>query len=121
MCVAVEAQGEDYAKQNRAYGSLRLVSYAHFLLQRYYPALQRVCQGEGVAMRAYAMGQASKELIEVQAEATENFRRRFFGELPPVLPSEEIRSFEDRRREVHLAGPMTKGSLVFSDTVTRQI
>ena len=54
--VAVEAIGEDDARQNRCYGSLRLVSYAQFLLQHYYPKLQRICQGEGVAMRAYAMG-----------------------------------------------------------------
>ncbi|MBO5270848.1 MAG: hypothetical protein J6B77_08680 [Clostridia bacterium] len=121
MCVAVDAQGEDYAKQNRVYGSLRLVSYAHFLLQRYYPALQRICQGEGVAMRAYAMGQEDKSLIEVQAAATESFRRTFFGECPPVLPSADVLAFEERWRAVHLAGPETKGSLVFADVPTRQI
>lgn len=120
-CVAVDAFGEDYARQNRCYGSLRLVSYAQFLLQRYFPARQRVCQGEGVAMRAYAIGEAEKELIEVQAKASEDFRKRFFGELPPALPTAEMLDFEQRWREVHLAGPTTKGSLATSDTVTRQI
>ena len=119
--VAVDAFGEDYARQNRCYGSLRLVSYAQFLLQRYFPARQRVCQGEGVAMRAYAIGEADKTLIEAQAAASDAFRKRFFGELPPVLPTEEMLEFEERRRAIHLAGPTTKGSLAFMDTVTRQI
>lgn len=119
--VAVEVSGNDYARENRCYGSLRLVSYAQFLLKNYFPALQRICQGEGVAMRAYAMGNAAKELIEVQAKATETFRRQFFGELPPVLPSAEILDFEARWREVQLAGPNTKGSLAHSETPTRQI
>ena len=64
---------------------------------------------------------ADKSLIEVQAAATESFRRTFFGECSPVLPSADVLAFEERWRAVHLAGPETKGSLVFSDTVTRQI
>lgn len=120
-CVAVDAFGEDYARQNRCYGSLRLVSYAQFLLQRYFPARQRVCQGEGVAMRAYAIGEADQSLIEVQAEASENFRKRFFGELPPALPTAEMLAFEEKHRAVQLAGPTTRGSLSVDKTVTRQI
>ncbi len=119
--VAVEATGKEYSRVDRCYGSLRLVSYAQFLLKRYFPARQRVCAGEGVAMRAYAMGECTKELIEVQAEASECFRKRFFGELPPALPTKEMLEFEDRWREVQLAGPNTKGSIAFSDPPTRQI
>ena len=119
--VAVEAIGENYERQNRCYGSLRLVSYAQFLLQRYYPAFQRVCQGEGVAMRAYAMGEADAELLRVQAKAVESFRRRFFGEEPPVLPTEEILASEERFRAAQLAGPMTRGSLAFDTKITRQL
>lgn len=119
--VAVEADGVEYNSTKRVYGSLRLVSYAQFLLKYYFPAHQRVCQGEGVAMRAYAMGECSKELIELQANATENHRKRFFGELAPVLPSEDMLEFENRWREVHLAGPKTKGSLVFTNKENRQV
>ena len=114
--VAVEAAGKDYSRVDRCYGSLRLVSYAKFLLKRYFPARQRICQGEGVAMRAYAMGESPKELIEVQAKATEAFRRRFFGELPPALPTEEMLAFEEKWRAVQLAGPEMKGSLVWNET-----
>ncbi len=119
--VAVESDGVEYDCVRRAYGSLRLVSYAQFLLKYYFPTHQRVCQGEGVAMRAYAMGECGRELIEVQAKATEDHRRRFFGEIPPVLPNAEMLEFENRYRGRHLAGPTTKGSLVFMNKVNRQI
>lgn len=120
--VAVEASGVEYDRIDRVYGSLRLVSYAQFLLRTYFPARQRICQGEGIAMRAYAVGECEKELIERQAEATERHRQRFFGEIPPVTPSLEMLEFESRHREIHLTkGPVTNGSLVFSEKITRQI
>ena len=121
LSVAVEASGEGYERQYRCYGSFRLVSYAQFLLAHYYPQLLRICQGEGVAMRAYAMGEAEKELIELQAKQAANFRRRFLGKEPPVLPSAEILAFEEKWRAVQLAGPKTKGSGVNAPPVTMQI
>lgn len=121
MSVAVEANGNDYDRQNRCYGSLRLVSYAHFLLQNYYPQLQRICQGEGVAMRAYAMGDADKSLIELHAEQADRFRKRFFGAEQPALPNAEIMEFEAKWRAVQLEGPLTKGSGLDAPPITRQI
>ena len=111
-CVAVETSGVEYAAERRCYGSLRLVGYTHFLLRRYFPALQRICAGEGVAMRAYAMNEADAALIELQAEQAENFYLRFFGKLAPVLPSAAMREQVARWREVQKAGPGGKGSLV---------
>ena len=121
LSVAVEAQGEGYSRIYRAYGSLRLVSYARFLLENYFPMLQRVCQGEGVAMRYYAMGMTDKSTVECQVEQTEQFKNIFFGRIEPILPNEEIVEFEDRARERHLRSPKTKGSGLVSDKVTRQI
>lgn len=122
LCVAVESVGDEYDRQYRAYGSLRLVSYAQFLLTYYFPDLQRICQGEGVAMRTYAMGQASAVLVELQVAQTENFTEQFFGRRAAVLPSESIRDFEAKWREVHLTrGPHTKGSSVDLEKVNRQI
>ena len=121
MSVAVEASGDEERRQHRCYGSLRLVRYAQYLLKYYYPRLQRICQGEGVAMRAYAMGEAPKELIEMQAAQAENFSRCFLGKEPPVLPSDEILAFEEKWRAVQLSGPQTKGSGVNAPPVTMQI
>ena len=121
LSVAVEAVGDEYARQYRCYGALRLVSYAQFLLTHYFPQQQRACQGEGVAMRAYAMGEADAALIEVQAAHTESLRARFFGEEPAVVPSDGIIAFENKWREVHLQGPLTKGSGLSAPPVTRQI
>lgn len=120
--IAVEATGTEYDRHFRCYGTHRLVSYAQFLLKYYFPERERMCQGEGVAMRTYAMGDAKQELIELQVEQTEKFEDRFFGRIAPALPSDEIIAFEDKWREVHVAeGPITKGSRIYSDTVTRQI
>ena len=121
LSVAVEAQGNEYERTYRAYGSFRLVSYARFLLNNYFPKLQRVCQGEGVAMGAFAMGKVDKLMIECQVEYTESFKDVYFGKTAPTLPSEEIIEFENRWRERQCQGPITKGSLIYSDKVTRQI
>lgn len=122
MSVAVEGEGEEYHRTYRAYGSLRLVSYAQFLLTYYFPKLQRICQGEGIAMRTYAMGQADAALIELQVEQTENFVDQFFGRKAAVLPDASIRAFEEKWREIHLTqGPETKGSSVDLKKGNRQI
>lgn len=119
--VAVEATGDEYARQYRCFGSLRLVTYAQFLLKYFFPRQQRICQGEGVAMRAYAMEDADAALIEHQVTQTESFRSRFFGRTPPRLPSENMRAFEAKWREIHCNGPLTKGSVISAPPVTRQI
>lgn len=121
MSVAVEGVGTEYARQYRCYGAHRLVCYALFLFRYYFPRLQRICQGEGVAMRAYAMGEADAHLVEVQAENTAFFVDRFFGRKPAVLPTEEMLAFEDRAREIHLQSPHTRGSSILYAAHNRQI
>lgn len=123
MSVAVEANSTEYERQYRAYGSCRLVSYAQFLLTHYFPKLQRICQGEGIAMRSYASGEATdKRLIELQVEQTESFKNRFFGRAPAILPTKEMLDFEDKWRETHVkVGPTTKGSHITAEKITRQI
>ena len=121
MTVAVESTGSNYDLQHRCYGSYRLVAYAHFLLRQYFLPMQRICASEGVAMRAYAMGEADKQLIEVQAEFAAHFRARFFGQEPPVLPSDAMLEFEERWRDVQRKGPQTRGSSIATPPVTMQI
>lgn len=121
-CVAVEATGNEYDRQYRCYGSLRLVSYAQFLLKTYFHEHQRLCQGEGVTMRLYAMETSSAESVRLQAEQAERHMLRFFGRQTPVLPSSAMLAFEEKWRERHVTeGPATRGSAIDSDTVTRQI
>ena len=118
----LQLSGVEYDREFRAYGDFRLVSYTQFLFQHYFSELQRICQGEGVAMRAYAMGEVEAALIEVQAQRTADFADQFFGRKPCVLPNEDILAFEDRARETHLASPLlTKGSFTTAPTPTRQI
>lgn len=119
--VAVEMTGDEYARHWRCYGSLRLVTYAQFLLRYYFAPRERLCAGEGVAMRAYAIGEADASLVEQHAALVESYTDRFFGRKPPVLPTPAILAFEDKWREVHMNGPITKGSLVYSEKVSRQI
>ena len=120
-CVAVEATGVEQTREYRVHGDLRLVAYAQFLLRHYFPKYQRVAQGIGVAMRAFSMGEVSREVVELQAEMSENYRARFFGRRAPVLPSPALLEFEDRHRARHLQGPQTKGSSVSAPPVTIQI
>lgn len=121
LSVAVETTGVEYSTEYRAYGSMRLVTYAQFLLTHYFHRQTRLCEGEGVAMRAYAMGECGKEIIELHANLVEKHRQRFFGQKPPVLPSAQMLEFEDKWRNVHLErGPVTKGSSI-EPPITRQI
>ena len=111
-CTAVEAVGDEYDRHYRCYGSLRLVSYAQFLLKTYFPRRQRICQGEGTAMRAYAMEDAPAALIELLAEQSAKFEDRFFGRVPAPVPSASAIAFEEKWRAVQLNGPITKGSKI---------
>ena len=121
LCVAVEALGQGYDRQYRAYGEYRPVSYAQFLLNNYFPKLCRIAEGQGIAMRRYCMGDAPAALIALHAEQVRAFRLRYFGRLAPGLPSDDVIAFEDRAREKHLAGPKTKGSVIDTEEVTRQV
>ncbi len=121
MSVAAEMSGKEYEREFRAYGSLRLVSYTQFLFLHYFSDLQRICQGEGVAMREYAMGRTPRETLEAQVRQTADFTDRFFGRTPPVLPDRQMLDLEDQWREIHVAGPASKGSLAFPPWVTRQL
>ncbi|MBE6597690.1 MAG: hypothetical protein E7641_08500 [Ruminococcaceae bacterium] len=121
MSVAVEANGNDeLTRQKRAYGKLRYVSYAQYLLKYFFPKLERLCEGGGVAMRAYAIGDAPRELVELHAELAERFRLRFFGQLEALRPNADMIAFENKWREVQMNGPLTKGSNIYS-TPNRQI
>ncbi|MBR2353239.1 MAG: PHP domain-containing protein [Clostridia bacterium] len=121
LSVAVEATGDEYERHYRCYGGLRLVSYAQFLLKYYYPMMQRITHGIGVAMRAYAMSDAPAELVTLQAEYADKVADRYFGKAEPKLPDAAIIAFENKWREVQLNGPITKGSSIDTGIVNRQI
>ncbi len=119
--VACEGEGYEYDRKYRCYGSMRLVGYSQFLLRHFFPQMQRIMEGEGVMMRAFCMGDADAALVEAQAAQVEKFRARFFGKMAPVLPNARILEFEEKWRERHLQSPITKGSHLHSDVVSRQI
>ena len=119
--VAVEATGAEYERQYRAYGKHRLVIYAQFLFRFFFPVYWRLTQGEGIAMRAYAMGEAPASLVEQSAALALDYRARFFGKKPPILPTETQLAFEEKWRARHLEGPTTKGSTLDPSVITRQI
>jgi hypothetical protein len=112
--VAVEANGTDeYARQFRAYGKFRYASYAQFLLAHYFPKYERYCESVGISMRAYAMGDAPKELVEHNEALAERFRMRYFGRMDALCPSDEMLAFENKWRAVQLQGPLNKGSNIY--------
>lgn len=121
--VAVEAQEVSIASGYiyRVYGELRLVSYAQFLLNRYFPAREKLTRSQGALMRALAMGADCRIAVETLADEAESFRARFFGEASPSLPSSELLAFEEKWRARQMAGPTGKGGTVDEDPPTRQI
>lgn len=121
LTVAVEATGYGYDRSFHCYGSMRLVSYAQYLLRNYFPGMQSITEGEGTLMRKYAVGECEKEPIEAIAKLAEDFSLRFFGKKDPVLPTAEMLEFEHRRRERQLQGPSSRGGRIYGLGITRQI
>ena len=68
-------------------------------------------------MRAYLMGEVDAAMLEAQVAYSGDFRDRFFGRKPPVLPTTSIRDFEARALAVHATGPVTKGSRIKPKTL----
>jgi hypothetical protein len=119
--LAVEATGVEYERAYRAHGRHRLVTYAQFLFKNFFPTYWRLVQGEGIAMRSYAIGEAPASLVEQSAALSADYRDRFFGKKAPKLPTEQMLAFEDKWRARHLEGPTTRGSGLDSPIITRQI
>lgn len=64
-CVAVESlDGEN----TRVYGNLRLVAYAHFLLENYYPLHDELCAASGLFIEKYISGYKNAKGLILQCE-----------------------------------------------------
>ena len=70
---------------------------------------------QNVSMRAYSMGEAPRELVELEAKLSEDYTLRFFGRKEPNLPNTGMLAFEDKWREVYANGPKGKGSIFMPD------
>lgn len=103
--------GDD--KEVRFYGSLRLVSFAHFLFENYFNETWRLCVGEGILMRRYAEGEDVGALLTALAPTVENHYKKFYGLTAAPVVSAECRAFLDHARAVQQEGPATKGSNLF--------
>lgn len=76
MCVAVNAVGTP----ERIYGPYRLVKYARFLLDNYYPMYMRLCHGQGPLAAVYNDSDtAVKQALSLLDQQSEMFARQFFG------------------------------------------
>ena len=71
--LAVNAVGDP----ERIQGPYRLVKFARFLLDNYYPVYVRLCHNQGVLMADY--NTESNELLEALNERSEAFAHAFFG------------------------------------------
>ncbi len=74
--VAVESlPGENI----RVYGSLRLVSYTHFLLENYFPIHDELCSASGLFLEEYVHGNEEiKTTIEQIEEKITSHEKNFF-------------------------------------------
>lgn len=111
--VAAEGSGKDI-NEVRFYGSLRLVTFAHFLFDNYFNETWRLSVGEGILMRRYAEGEEVGETLSSLADTVEDFYKRFYGITKPEgLPKRTV-DFVNKTREAQLgSGISTKGSSLF--------
>ena len=97
----------------RFFGSLRLVTFCHFLWKHYFSRTWRLCVGEGILMRRWALGEDVGDVLSALAPTVEDFYKRFYGLSPaPVLTALQA-AFLDRALEAQKEGPATKGSKLY--------
>lgn len=77
--VAINATGDP----ERIYGPYRLVKYARFLLDNYYPIYKRLCHNQGVLLSEYSATAApdteTERLLRMLNDRSEVFAHTFFG------------------------------------------
>lgn len=108
--VAVEMSGTEKDREYRCYGNLRLVTYAQFLLNRYFPETELIAAGEGVAMRRYLIGLEDGNVLSAMADRTDKFYKMFFGIEPAPVPAQSTLERENKWRTMQLDSPQTRGS-----------
>lgn len=112
LCVAGELSSTSTAEV-RFFGDLRLVELCHFLWKHYFSRTWRLCVGEGILMRRWALGEDVGDILSALAPTVEDFYKRFYGLSPaPVLTARQT-EFLDRALEAQKAGPITKGSKLY--------
>lgn len=110
LSVSVEGNNDPYLPEYRCYGSLRLVTYAQFLLNNYFTETRHIAEGEGPAMRRYLMGEESGELLSAMAKRVDNYYRRYAGIDAPILPTEEMLRKIEHWRKIQRNGPPFRSS-----------
>lgn len=97
----------------RFYGSLRLVNFAHFLFEHYFAHTWKLCVGEGILMRRWAMGEDVADVLSALAPSVESFYKRFYGLSPAPVLNEKQTAFLDEALAAQQKGPITKGSKLY--------
>ena len=95
----------------RFYGSLRLVTFAHFLFNNYFDKTRELCATEGTLMQRYAAGEDVGDIISALSPSVENFYKKFYGIDPaPVLSRERTEYLDALLEAQQNSGIATKGS-----------
>lgn len=94
----------------RFYGDLRLVAFAQYLYENYFAHTWKLCNGEGILMRRWAMGEDVGDILTALAPTVENFYKRFYGLTPAPVLTERQTAFLDEALSQQRSGPLTKGS-----------
>lgn len=97
----------------RFYGDLRLVMFAQFLYENYFAHTWKLCIGEGILMRRWALGENVGAVLSALAPSVEDFYKRFYGLTPAPLLNEKQTAFLDEALALQKAGPITKGSKLY--------
>ena len=64
----------------RYVGHFRLIKYACFLMENYFPLHNKLCEREGAYMREFALGDiGAKKMLELCAGNVPKLRKKYFG------------------------------------------
>lgn len=103
------SSGEDV----RFFGSLRLVTFCHFLWKHYFSRTWRLCVGEGILMRRWALGEDVGSVLSALAPTVEDFYKRFYGLTEAPVLTKRQTEFLDKALETQKQGPISRGSKLY--------
>ena len=69
----------NHCKPEAIHGPYRLVKFARFLLDHFYPVYMRLCQGQGVLMSEWPLGADETQTLATLNVRSEAFAKEFYG------------------------------------------
>ncbi len=107
--VAAKAELADETKV-MCCGELRFITFAQFLIRRFFTPRRKMLEAEGILMRAYLQGRVEGDTLSLLAEKSKEYYEDFYGKRKKVLACERAAFMEQWLKVQRESGVITKGS-----------